>query len=34
LEGEDVVKSIEAVGTNSGQPKKKVEISNSGEIAM
>jgi len=34
LEGEDVVKAIEAVGTNSGQPKKKVEISDSGEIAM
>ena len=32
LEGEDVVKAIEAKGTNSGQPKAKVTIADSGEL--
>jgi len=31
-EGMDVVKKIEAMGTQSGTPKKRVEISDSGEI--
>jgi peptidylprolyl isomerase len=32
LEGEDFVKAIEAVGTNSGAPKSKVTIVDSGEL--
>ena len=32
LEGEDLVKSIESVGSNSGQPKAKVTIVESGEL--
>ncbi|KAG7349393.1 peptidyl-prolyl cis-trans isomerase [Nitzschia inconspicua] len=32
LEGEDIVKSVEAVGTNSGNPKSKVTIVDSGEL--
>lgn len=34
LEGEDVVKRIEAVGSNSGAPKVSVTIADSGEIKM
>ena len=33
LEGMDVVKAIEAVGTGSGKPTKKVRIAKSGEIS-
>ena len=33
LEGEDVVKAIEAVGSSSGQPSKKVTIVKSGELS-
>jgi hypothetical protein len=32
LEGENVVKAIEAVGTQSGTPSKKVVIVESGEL--
>jgi peptidylprolyl isomerase len=32
LEGEDIVKKIEAQGTNSGTPKAKVTITSSGEL--
>jgi len=32
LEGEDVVKMVEAQGTNSGTPKNKVTIVDSGEL--
>ena len=32
LEGEDVVKKVEAEGTNSGTPKRKVTIVDSGEL--
>jgi hypothetical protein len=32
LEGEDVVKAVEAQGTNSGQPKAKVTLVDSGEV--
>jgi len=32
LEGEDIVKRVEAQGTNSGTPKKKVTIKDSGEL--
>jgi peptidylprolyl isomerase len=32
LEGEDVVKRVEAEGTNSGKPKNKVTIVDSGEL--
>jgi len=32
LEGKDLVKKIEGFGTGSGKPKKKVEISNSGQL--
>merc|ERR1712150_39543 len=32
LDGMDVVSKIEAVGSSSGKPQKKVEISDSGEI--
>lgn len=32
LEGEDFVKAIEGVGTNSGTPKSKVTIVDSGEL--
>jgi len=32
LEGEEFVKKIEAQGTNSGSPKAKVTITNSGEL--
>ncbi|CAJ1964140.1 unnamed protein product [Cylindrotheca closterium] len=32
LEGEELVKSIESVGSNSGQPKAKVTIVESGEL--
>ncbi len=32
LEGEDFVKTVEAQGTNSGTPKKKVTIVDSGEL--
>jgi peptidylprolyl isomerase len=32
LEGEDIVKKIEAEGTNSGTPKNKVTIVDSGEM--
>lgn len=32
LEGEDIAKNVEAVGTNSGQPKKTVTIADSGEL--
>lgn len=33
LEGEDIVKNIEAMGTNSGKPKSTVTIVDSGELA-
>jgi peptidylprolyl isomerase len=33
LEGEDIVKKIEAQGSNSGSPKAKVTITNSGELS-
>ena len=32
VEGDDVVKAIEAAGTNSGSPKSKVTIVDSGEL--
>mmetsp|Transcript_20340 Transcript_20340/g.32751 ORF Transcript_20340/g.32751 Transcript_20340/m.32751 type:complete len:190 (+) Transcript_20340:1-570(+) len=32
IEGEDMVKKVEAVGTNSGAPKSKVTIVDSGEL--
>merc|ERR1712085_155071 len=32
IEGEDVVKSVEAQGTSSGKPKKTVTIADSGEL--
>lgn len=32
LEGEDVVKRVEAEGTNSGKPKNTVTIVDSGEL--
>ena len=32
IEGEDIVKNVEAQGTNSGSPKKKVTIVDSGEL--
>ena len=32
LEGLDIIKKIEAVGTSSGTPSKKVVIENSGEF--
>ena len=32
LEGEDVVKRVESVGTNSGTTTKKVTITDSGEL--
>ena len=34
LEGMDVVKAIEAVGSGSGKPSKEVRIVKSGEIAI
>jgi peptidylprolyl isomerase len=34
LEGMDVVKAVEAVGSQSGKPSKTVEISDSGELEM
>ena len=33
LDGEDVVKAIEAVGSNSGKPSKTVTVVDSGEIS-
>jgi cyclophilin family peptidyl-prolyl cis-trans isomerase len=33
VEGIDVVKAIEAVGTESGRPKKKVMITSSGVVS-
>jgi peptidylprolyl isomerase len=33
LEGVDFVKTVEAQGTNSGQPKAKVTIVDSGELS-
>jgi peptidylprolyl isomerase len=32
LEGEDVVKRVEAEGTNSGTPKNKVTVVKTGEL--
>jgi len=32
VEGMDVVKAIEAVGTNSGSPQKEVKITASGQL--
>jgi peptidylprolyl isomerase len=32
LEGEDVVKRVEAQGSNSGQPKGKITVADSGEL--
>jgi peptidylprolyl isomerase len=32
LEGEDVVKKVEAEGTNAGTPKNKVTVVDSGEL--
>lgn len=32
LEGEEIVKKIEAQGTNSGSPKSKITIVDSGEL--
>lgn len=32
LEGEDVVKNVEKVGSNSGTPSSKVTITDSGEL--
>lgn len=32
LQGEEIVKNIESQGTNSGQPKAKVTIVDSGEL--
>lgn len=34
LEGDDVVRRVEAVGTNSGSTSKKVTIKDSGELDM
>jgi len=34
LEGEDIVKRIEANGTNGGSPKAKVTIVDSGELKI
>lgn len=34
LEGDEIVKKIEAVGTGGGTPKSKVTISDSGELKM
>ena len=34
IEGMDIVKKIEAVGTQSGEPKKKVVIEDSGELPL
>jgi peptidylprolyl isomerase len=34
LEGDDVVRRVEAVGTNSGSTTKKVTIKDSGELDM
>ncbi|KAL7537737.1 hypothetical protein ACHAXR_009188, partial [Thalassiosira sp. AJA248-18] len=34
LEGEDVVKRVEGVGSNSGTPTKKVTIADSGELKI
>lgn len=34
LEGEDIVKKIEANGSSSGSPKSKVTIVDSGELAI
>ena len=34
LEGSDIVKNIEAQGTNSGSPKAKVTIVDSGELPL
>ena len=34
LEGTDIVKNVEAVGTNSGTPKAKVTIVDSGELPL
>jgi cyclophilin family peptidyl-prolyl cis-trans isomerase len=33
IEGMDVVKAIEAVGTESGEPKKRVMITSSGTVS-
>jgi cyclophilin family peptidyl-prolyl cis-trans isomerase len=33
LEGVDFIKTVESVGTNSGAPKSKVTIVDSGELA-
>lgn len=32
LEGEELIKTVEAEGSNSGTPKKKVTIVDSGEL--
>jgi peptidylprolyl isomerase len=32
LEGVDFIKTVEAVGTNSGEPKSKVTVVDSGEL--
>jgi peptidylprolyl isomerase len=32
LEGEEIVRAVEAVGTNSGKPKSTVTIVDSGEL--
>lgn len=32
IEGMDVVKAVEAIGTDSGRPKAKVTITSSGEV--
>ena len=32
LEGMDIVRKIESLGTNSGKPHKKIEIANSGQL--
>ena len=32
LEGEDVIKNVEKVGSNSGTPSSKVTIADSGEL--
>ena len=34
IEGLDVVKAIEALGSQSGKPSKKVVIADSGELAL
>jgi peptidylprolyl isomerase len=33
IEGEDVVKRVEAVGSQSGTPSKTVKVVDSGEVA-